>query len=173
LLYCNLFFSSIYYYTCREVFGSVKVYFIYGFCTGWIFIGFSLFIVLWDIAHAAFLRLLACKEPPCDGVEAEWVSWKYCKLTHKAAQAQHQLSSLPTVYNPLLACRRKCQRKPLSVTPNFHAERSSPQTAGDLNISNYNILNTFMLRTRRIWLVAASPDALNPLIVVNSMLTKI
>ena len=35
------------------------------------FIGFILFIVLWDIAHAVFLQLLACKEPPCDGVEAQ------------------------------------------------------------------------------------------------------
>jgi len=67
----NLFISGIYYYTCREGFGSLKVYFIYGFCTGFIFIGFSLFIVLWDIAHAAFLQLLAYKEPPSDGVEAE------------------------------------------------------------------------------------------------------
>jgi len=67
----HLFISSIDYYTLREVFGSLKVYFIYGFCTGSIFIGFSLFIVLWDIGHAAFLQLLACKEPPCDGVEAQ------------------------------------------------------------------------------------------------------
>jgi hypothetical protein len=54
-----------------EVFGSLKVYFIYRFCTGFIFIGFSLFIVLWDIAQAVFLQLLACKEPSCDGVEAQ------------------------------------------------------------------------------------------------------
>jgi hypothetical protein len=67
----NLFISGIYYYTCREVFGSLKVYFIYGFGTGFIFIGFSLFMVLWDIAQAAFLQLLAGKEPPCDGVEAQ------------------------------------------------------------------------------------------------------
>ena len=67
----NLFISGIHYYTGREVFGLLKVYFIFGFCTGFIFIGFSLFIVLWDIAHAAFLQLLACKEPPCDGVEAQ------------------------------------------------------------------------------------------------------
>jgi hypothetical protein len=70
----NLFNSGIYYYTHRQVFGSLKVYFIYGFCTGFIFIGFRLFIVLWDIAHAAFLQLLACKGPPCDGVEAQLVS---------------------------------------------------------------------------------------------------
>jgi hypothetical protein len=61
--------SGIYYYSRREVSGSLKVYFIYGFSAGFIFIGFSLFIVLWDIAHAAFLQLLAYKEPPCDGVE--------------------------------------------------------------------------------------------------------
>jgi len=62
----NLFISGIDYYTRREVFESLRVYFLYGFCIGCI-----LFIVLWDIAHAAFLQLLACKEPPCDGVEAK------------------------------------------------------------------------------------------------------
>jgi hypothetical protein len=31
--------------------------------------GSNSFIVLWDITHAAFLQLFACKEPPCDGVE--------------------------------------------------------------------------------------------------------
>jgi hypothetical protein len=35
------------------------------------FIGFILFIVLWDIAHTMFLQLLACKERACDGVEAQ------------------------------------------------------------------------------------------------------
>jgi len=30
-----------------------------------------LFIVLWHIAHAVFLQLLGCKEPPCDGVQAQ------------------------------------------------------------------------------------------------------
>jgi hypothetical protein len=67
----NLFISGNYYSTRHEVFGSLKVYLIYGFCTGFIFIGFSLFIVLWDIARTAFLQLLACKVPPCDGVEAQ------------------------------------------------------------------------------------------------------
>jgi hypothetical protein len=66
----NLFSSGIGYYTRREVFGSLKIYFIDGFCTGFIFVGFSLFIVIWDIGHAACLHLLACKEPPCDAVEA-------------------------------------------------------------------------------------------------------
>ena len=37
-------------------------------CSGCIFYSF---IVLWDIAHAVFLQLLAFKEPPCDGVEAQ------------------------------------------------------------------------------------------------------
>jgi hypothetical protein len=55
----NLFISGIYYYTRREAFGSLKVYFIFGICTGFIFTGFSVFIVLWDIALAAFLQLLA------------------------------------------------------------------------------------------------------------------
>jgi len=67
----NLFIAGIYYYTHRKVFGSLNVYFIYAFCTGFIFIGVILFIVLWDIAHAAILQLLACKEPPCDGVKAQ------------------------------------------------------------------------------------------------------
>jgi len=37
-------------------------------CSGFIF---YLFIVVWDITHALFLQPLACKEPPCDGVEAQ------------------------------------------------------------------------------------------------------
>ena len=32
---------------------------------------FHLLILLRDITHAVFLQLLACKEPPCDGVEAQ------------------------------------------------------------------------------------------------------
>jgi len=67
----NLFISGIHYYMRQEVFGLVEVYFIYGFCTGFIFVGFSLFIVLWNIAHAGFLQLLACNEPLCDRVEAQ------------------------------------------------------------------------------------------------------
>jgi hypothetical protein len=67
----NLFNSGSYGCTCQEVFGSLKVYFIYGICTGFIFHDFSLFIVLWDIAHVAFVQLLACKEPPSDVVEAQ------------------------------------------------------------------------------------------------------
>jgi len=66
----NLLISGIYDYTHGKVFGSLKVYSIYGFCISFIFIDFIFFIVLWDIAHAAFLQLLACKQPPCDGVEA-------------------------------------------------------------------------------------------------------
>ena len=62
----NLNISGIDYYTHREVFGSLTVYFVY-----WISIRFILFIVLWDIAHAVFLQLLACKEPPWDGVEPQ------------------------------------------------------------------------------------------------------
>jgi len=54
----------------RKVFGFLKVYFIYGFCTGFIFIGFRLFIVFWDIGQAACLQLLAFKAPPCNGVDA-------------------------------------------------------------------------------------------------------
>jgi hypothetical protein len=67
----NVFISGIDYYTRYEVFGSFMVHCIYGLCTGFIFIGFSSFIVLWDIGNAAMSQLLACKEPPCDGVEAQ------------------------------------------------------------------------------------------------------
>jgi len=62
----KLFISGSKYCTHREVFESLRVHFLHGFCICWI-----LFIVLWDIAQAAFLQLLACKEPPCDGVEAQ------------------------------------------------------------------------------------------------------
>jgi len=78
-LWSNRFISGIDYYTRREVFESLRIYFISRFC-----IGLILLIGLWDIAHAAFLQLLACKEPPCDGFEARWisqVSWKYHVLT--------------------------------------------------------------------------------------------
>jgi hypothetical protein len=66
-----VFISGIYYYTRREVFGSLKVYYIHGFCTGFILNGFCLFILLRDITQAAFLQLLTCKRPPCDDVEAQ------------------------------------------------------------------------------------------------------
>ena len=36
VLCCNLRISGIDYYTRREVFGSLKVYFIYWFCTGFL-----------------------------------------------------------------------------------------------------------------------------------------
>jgi hypothetical protein len=36
-----------------------------------VFIGFILFIKLWDIAHAVFLQHLPCKKPHCDVVEAQ------------------------------------------------------------------------------------------------------
>jgi len=39
----SLFISGIDYYTRREVFGSLKVYFIYGFC-----IGFILLVLLYS-----------------------------------------------------------------------------------------------------------------------------
>jgi hypothetical protein len=57
---------------------------------------------------------------------------------------------------------------PLSVTLNLHAERWLPQTAGDLDISNFMILNTFKSHTRRIRLFAVPPDEFNLLTVVNS-----
>jgi len=36
--------------------------------------GCNLIIVSWDIPHAALLQLLACKDPPCDAVEAQEIS---------------------------------------------------------------------------------------------------
>jgi len=92
---------------------------------------------------------------------------------HQAAQAQLQCLSLVTVYTPLLAWCRQCQRRPLSVDPNLHAKRSSPQTAGNLNISNYTLLNTFKLHTRRIWQFSACFNALDLLSIWNSMLRQI
>jgi hypothetical protein len=66
VLYFNRFIAGVDYYMHREVIGLLRVYFISGFC-----IGYIVFIVLWDIAYAALLQLLACKEPPSDGVEAQ------------------------------------------------------------------------------------------------------
>jgi len=97
----------------------------------------------------------------------------YGELTHQTAQAQRKLSLHFTVNIPLLACRRQCHRRLLSIAPNFRAERSSPQTAGNQNISNNTILNTFKLHARRIWPFAARPDVLNQLSVMKVMLTKI
>jgi len=52
-LWFNQFISGIDYYTRHEVVGSLRVYFIDGFC-----IGFILFIVFWNITRAVFLQLL-------------------------------------------------------------------------------------------------------------------
>jgi hypothetical protein len=62
----NLVISGIDHYMHCKVVESLRVQYIYGFC-----ICFTLFIVLWDIPHAALLQLWACKEPPCDSIEAE------------------------------------------------------------------------------------------------------
>ena len=53
----------------REVFGSLRVNFIYQFC-----VHFILFIVLWNIGHEAFLQLLVCNQTPGDGFEAQSIS---------------------------------------------------------------------------------------------------
>jgi len=84
------------YYTCRELSESLRVNFLHG-----LWISFILFTVLWDITHAAFLQLLVCKEPPCDGVEAQWisqVSWKYRELTPT------RLLRPNTNFHPFLQC---------------------------------------------------------------------
>jgi hypothetical protein len=57
--------SGIEFYTRCKVFSSLRVYFLYRF-----WIGFIIFIVLMDIAHAAFLQLPVCQEAPWDAVEA-------------------------------------------------------------------------------------------------------
>jgi len=96
-----------------------------------------------------------------------------CLHPHQAAQAQHKLPSLSTVYTALPTCRQQWQTRPRSVALNCHAKRCSPQTAGDLNISNYTILNSFMLHARRMSQFTACPDALNLLSIMNSTQTKI
>jgi len=65
----NLSPSGIDYDMHRELVGLLRVYYIYGLC-----VSFILFIVLWDITQTAFFQVLAYKEPPCDGVEAQYVS---------------------------------------------------------------------------------------------------
>ena len=69
---------------------------------------------------------------------------------HQTAHSQHQLSSLSTVNTALLACRQQCQRSPLYIAPYVHADSDSPQTAGNLIISNHTILNTFNMHARNI-----------------------
>jgi len=91
----------------------------------------------------------------------------------QTAQAQHQLPSLSTVHTPHLECPPQWQKRPHYVAPSFHAERSSPQTGGHLNISNYAILNTVKMHARRTWQFAVRPDTLNLLRIMNSMLTQI
>jgi len=120
-------------------------------CSGCIFF---LFIVLWDIAHAVFLQLLA------------WWCWGSINLSsivslypHQTAQAQHQLSSVSTVNTQLLRCRRQCQRRPHSIAPNFHAERSSPQTAGDLK---YQITPSWTLQVAKNRTIRSAPQRLEP-----------
>ena len=61
----------------------------------------------------------------------------------------------------------------VSVALNDHAERCSHQTPGDLYISNYTILNTFIVDARQIWQWVAHPDLLNPLSVMNWNWTQI
>jgi hypothetical protein len=89
--------------------------------------------------------------------------------SHLTTETPHQHSSLSTLNTELLQCGRQFQTRPLAVAPKFDASRSKPQTAGDLNISNYTILNII----RQMRLLAARPDALNPLSVVNSTQTNI
>jgi len=85
LLWTDQCISDIDYYTCHEEFVSLRVDFI-----NQVWFDFISFVLLWDIMHAAFLQLLACKKPVCDGVEAQrisQVSWQYRELTHQPTRA--------------------------------------------------------------------------------------
>jgi hypothetical protein len=126
----NVFISGIDYFTRREVFGLLRVYFL---CIHSI------------IGH----RTCSAFATPGVMVVRVNTSLKYRELIypHRTAQAQHQLSSLSTVNTSLLPCHQQCQRRPHSVALNFHAQRCSPQSAGNTIISNYTIRNTFMLQT--------------------------
>jgi hypothetical protein len=93
----NLFISGIYYYVRCKVFGSLKVYLISGFCTCFICIGFTLFIVLWGITHSGFFQLLAGKEPPCDGLRLN-------KLAESIVSLQTRLLRPSTNFRPFLQC---------------------------------------------------------------------
>jgi hypothetical protein len=86
------------------------------------------------------------------------VSWD----PHQTAQAQHQLPSLSTVNTTLLPCGRECLRRAHSVALNFRAERSLPQTAGDLNISNYTILNTIQVACQKNLTDHSAPQRVEP-----------
>jgi hypothetical protein len=67
LLVCsNPFISGNVNYTHHKVFGFLTVHSIYGLC-----FDSTLFIVLWDIAHATLLQFLVYKEPTCDRGEAK------------------------------------------------------------------------------------------------------
>jgi len=153
------------YYTPREVFGLLRVFFecysyYYGtshvecFCNS-LHVRNLLVMVLWLNESLKLAESIVSICP------------------QKTAQAQHQLMTRYTVNTPLLVCYRQCERRPLSDAPPFHAERRLPQTAADLNISNNSIKNTLMFHTRRIWLLPAHPNAFNTLSVVNTTLTKI
>ena len=148
----------------REVFESLRVYLINGIC-----IGFILFIVLRDIAHAAFLQLLECKEPPFDGVEAQkisQISWKYHDLTPHT-----RLLRPSTNFSPILQC---ILHSSYVVDTGREDHFPWPQIlVPKLNISNYTILDTFKLHSRRIWPFPGCPDALNPLSFMHSTLLMI
>jgi hypothetical protein len=61
----------------------------------------------------------------------------------------------------------------LPLPPNFLPIEVHLTQLRDVKISNDNILNTFELHARRIWLLAVRPDALYPLSVMTWTFTKI
>jgi hypothetical protein len=90
---------------------------------------------------------------------------------------QHRRS---TMFHPLLQYILRsthfvdnARESPCRLPKKYHAQCCLPQTADNLYISNYTILNTFKLRTRRICLFIVCPNVLNPLSVVDSLLTMI
>jgi hypothetical protein len=73
-------------YTHCEDFQSLTVNLLDELCIGTIS-----FIVIWDIVSAAYLPLLACKEPPCDGIDTQSIS--------QVSSKHHQLKS-PRLLRP-------------------------------------------------------------------------
>ena len=102
------------------------------------------------------------------------------QLAYSIMSLHTRLLRPSTNFRPFLQCIlhsshviNNAKEDPFPLRLISNAERSSPQTAGDLNTSNYTILNTFKLHSRKIYLLAERPNTLNLLSVLNSTLKKI